>query len=134
MRTELTVSFPGNKKVNAEYKGFTIKTDQPKAGGGDGTAPAPFDLFLASIATCGGVYVIDFCEHRGIPLEGVRLVQTMERNAETHMITDVTIRIELPKDFPDKYRNPLVRAVDLCTVKKHIVNPPRFVIEAVKKD
>ena len=132
MHMELTVTFPGNKKVDAEFKGFTIKTDQPQSAGGDGTAPSPFDLFLASIGTCGGVYVVDFCKSRGISLDGVRLVQTMERNPETHMITDITIRIELPADFPDKYKDSLIRAVDLCTVKKHLMNPPNFVIETVK--
>lgn len=129
---ELTISFPGNRKVDASFKGFTIKTDQPQPKGGDGTAPAPFDLFLASIGTCGGIYVVDFCTNRGISLENVRLVQTMKRDPESGMITAVNLRIELPKDFPDKYKDPLIRAVDLCTVKKHIMNPPVFTIEAVK--
>ncbi|HEY5132931.1 MAG TPA: OsmC family protein [Candidatus Krumholzibacteriaceae bacterium] len=134
MNMELTVTFPGGKKVNAEFKGFTIKTDQPQTNGGDGTAPSPFDLFLASIGTCSGVYVLDFCANRGIPLENVKVTQQIERNSETHMVTGVTIRIDLPEDFPDKYRDSLVRAVDLCTVKKHIMNPPKFTIEAVKAD
>ncbi len=133
MDTEVAVTFPGNKKVDAAFKGFTIKTDQPQAAGGDGTAPSPFDLFLASIGTCGGVYVLDFCRNRGISLDGVRVVQKMERNPDTHMITGVTIQIELPKDFPDKYKDSLIRAVDLCTVKKHIMNPPKFAIETIKK-
>jgi ribosomal protein S12 methylthiotransferase accessory factor len=132
MDMELTVSFPGNKKVDASFKGFTIETDQPQPKGGDGSAPSPFDLFLASIGTCGGVYVLDFCTNRGISLEHVRLVQTMKRDPESGMITAVALRIELPKDFPDKYKDSLIRAVDLCTVKKHIMNPPVFTIEAVK--
>ena len=133
MDTELTVTFPGNKKVDAAFKGFTLKTDQPQAAGGDGTAPSPFDFFLASIGTCGGVYVVDFCRNRGISLDGVRIVQKMERNPDTHMITGVTIQIELPKEFPDKYKDSLIRAVNLCTVKKHIMNPPKFAIETIKK-
>jgi putative redox protein len=132
MKTELTVTFPGNKKVDAAFKGFTIKTDQPQTNGGDGTAPSPFDLFLASIGTCSGIYVLDFLTNRGISLENVRVVQTMERDAESHMVTNVALRIELPKDFPDKYRDSLIRAVDLCTVKKHITHPPKFTIETVK--
>jgi len=129
---ELTVTFPGKKKVDASFKGFTIKTDQPATNGGDGTAPSPFDLFLASIGTCSGIYVLDFCTNRGISLENVRIVQTMEHDPETHMVTGVALRIELPKDFPDKYRDSLIRAVDLCTVKKHIMYPPKFTIETVK--
>jgi len=129
---ELTVTFPGKKKVDASFKGFTIKTDQPVTNGGDGTAPSPFDLFLASIGTCSGIYVLDFCTNRGISLENVRIVQTMDRDPETHMVMTVALRIELPKDFPDKYKDSLIRAVDLCTVKKHIMNPPKFTIETVK--
>jgi len=129
---ELTVTFPGKKKVAASFKGFTIATDQPVTNGGDGTAPSPFDLFLASIGTCSGIYVLDFCTNRGISLENVRIVQTMERDPETHMIMTVALRIELPKDFPDKYKDSLIRAVDLCTVKKHIMNPPKFTIETAK--
>ncbi len=134
MDMELVVSFPGNKKVDASYKGFTIKTDQPVTNGGEGTAPSPFDLFLTSIGTCSGIYVLDFCTNRGISLENVRVVQTMKRDPETHMISAVTLRIELPKEFPDKYKDSLIRAVDLCTVKKHIMNPPAFAIETVKAE
>jgi putative redox protein len=132
MDMELTVSFPGNKKVDASFKGFTIRTDQPVTNGGEGTAPSPFDLFLASIGTCSGVYVLDFCKNRGISLENVRVVQTMKRDPETHLVTEVALRIELPNDFPDKYKDSLIRAVDLCTVKRHILNPPTFTIETVK--
>ncbi|UCF05264.1 MAG: OsmC family protein [bacterium] len=128
---DLIVTFPGSKKVDASYKGFTIQTDQAKHAGGNGSAPAPFDLFLASIATCGGIYVVYFCEKRDIPLDGIRLVQRMERNQETRMITKITIDIELPPDFPEKYREGLIRAVDLCTVKKHLFDPPEFELRTV---
>jgi putative redox protein len=131
---DLIISFPGNKKVDASYKGFTIKTDQAVQAGGDGTAPAPFDLFLASIGTCSGIYVVDFCAHRGIPLDNVRIVQSMTRDPETHMVSAISLRIEIPNDFPDKYRESLVRAVDLCAVKKHLMNPPAFKIETVKAE
>jgi len=134
MDMELTVSFPGKKKVDASFKGFTIRTDQPVTNGGEGTAPSPFDLFLASIGTCSGIYVLDFCTNRGISLDNVRVVQTMKRDPETHLVTTVALRIELPKDFPDKYKDSLIRAVDLCTVKRHIKNPPEFTIETVKAE
>jgi putative redox protein len=132
MRTEIKVTFPGKKKVYAEYKGFTIQTDQPPSSGGDGSAPSPFDLFLASIAACGGIYVVDFCRHRGIEPESIKFTQTIERSPETHMVTDIVIRVELPRDFPDKYKDGLLRAIDLCTVKKHLFDPPKFTLEAVK--
>jgi putative redox protein len=128
---DMIVTFPGNKKVNAEYKGFTIQTDQAVHAGGDGSAPAPFDLFLASIGTCAGIYVVYFCEKRGIPLDNIRVVQRMQRNAETRMIEKIAIDVEIPPDFPEKYRQPLINAVDLCAVKKHMVNPPAFELRTV---
>jgi ribosomal protein S12 methylthiotransferase accessory factor len=128
---DLIVTFPGNKKVNAEYKGFTIETDQPEHSGGDGAAPAPFDLFLASIGTCAGIYVVGFCQNRGISLEGSRIVQSMERDPEKKLITKITITVELPPGFPEKYTKALMRAVDQCTVKRHMVDAPEFELKAV---
>jgi putative redox protein len=123
---ELVVSLSTGRKVETEIKGRRIRTDQPAEKGGEGSAPAPFDLFLASIATCSGYYVLDFCRARNIPTEGVRLVMRMERNAEKRMIGKISIEIQLPPDFPERYRAPVVRVVDLCSVKKHIVDPPAF--------
>jgi putative redox protein len=128
---DMIITFAGNKRVNAEYKGFTIQTDQPVHGGGDSSAPAPFDLFLASIGTCCGIYVVYFCEKRGLPLDDIRVVQRMERNREIRMITKIIIDIEVPPDFPEKYKEPIIRSVDLCAVKKHMVNPPEFEIKTV---
>ena len=129
---DMIVTFPGNKKVDAEYKGFTIRTDQPVHGGGDNTEPAPFDLFLASIGTCCGIYVVYFCEKRGIPLDNIRIVQRTERNREKRMIEKITIDIEVPPDFPEKYHAALVHSVDLCAVKRHMVDPPAFEIKTVE--
>jgi putative redox protein len=130
---EMIITFPGNRKVDAEYRGHTIHTDQPVAGGGDGSAPSPFDCFLASIGTCSGVYVADFCRNRGIPLDNIRIVQNMLRDQEKKMITGITLDIEVPADFPEKYKESLMRVVDLCTVKKHILNAPSFEINVVAK-
>lgn len=123
---DMEITFPGGKKVNAIYKGFTIKTDQPEHSGGEGLAPAPFDLFLASIGTCAGIYVLSFCQARNIPVEGVRLIQCTESNPETKMIDRITIEIQLPPGFPEKYGKALVRSAEFCAVKKHIHNPPAF--------
>ena len=131
---DLIVTFPGNMKVDAEYKGFSIKTDQPQYSGGDGSAPAPFDLFLASIGTCGGIYVVYFCTKRGLPVDGIRIVQRMEKDPETKTIKRIILDIELPADFPEKYKDALIRAVDLCSVKRYIMNPPEFQINTVTAD
>ena len=130
---EMIITFPGNKKVDAEYRGHTIRTDQPKLGGGDGSAPAPFDLFLASIVTCSGVYIVDFCKNRGIPTDNIRIIQNMVRDQEKKMITGITLDIEVPADFPEKYRESLKKVVDLCAVKRHILNAPSFEINVVTK-
>ena len=126
MNNELKVTFSGGKRVEAEYKGFTIKTDQPVYQGGDGSAPAPFDLFLASIATCAAFYVLAFCQGRGIPVENASVVMRTEKNQETKRIEKFIIEINLPPDFPKKYEKAVIRAVDICSVKAHIVNPPEF--------
>ncbi len=125
----MIITFPGGKRVDAGYKGFTIRTDQPVSGGGENSAPAPFDFFLASIGTCAGIYVLSFCQERGIPVEGARLVQRMERDPETKMIARLAIDIELPAGFPEKYREAVRSAAELCTVKKHIARAPAFDIQ-----
>jgi len=128
-KREMKVTFPGGKRVDAEYKGFAIKTDQPVYVGGEGSAPAPFDLFLASIATCCGIYVLSFCQERGIPTENASVVMKTEKNPETKMIGKISIEINLPPEFPEKYSKAVIRAVDSCSVKAHLFNPPAFEIE-----
>lgn len=130
MDREMKISLPGGLRVDAEYKGFVIKTDQPAYQGGDGSAPAPFDLFLASIATCAGYYVLAFCNKRGIPTEKAAVVMKTSRNPETKRIEKISIEIQLPPEFPEKYKKAVIKAVDSCSVKIHILNPPAFQVEA----
>lgn len=125
---EMEIVSPGGKKVNAHYKGFTIRTDQSKEYGGEGSAPEPFDMFLASIGTCAGINVIVFCQKRNISTENIKLIMQSVRNQNTKMIEKITIEIQLPHEFPEKYKNAVIRTVDLCAVKKHIFNPPEFEI------
>lgn len=129
MDREISVTFPGGKRVDAEYKGFTIKTDQPLYAGGEGSAPAPFDLFLASIATCAGIYVVGFCERRGIPTENASLVMKTERSPETKMIIKISLEIKLPDGFPEKYKGAIIKAVNSCSVKAHMEKSPSFEVE-----
>ena len=130
MEREMKVTFPGGTKVDAEYKGRIIQTDQPVYQGGGGEAPAPFDLFLASIATCSGFYVLAFCEKRGISVENASVVMRTERNPESKMIEKIIIEVQLPPEFPEKYTNAVLKAVDTCSVKAHIVEPPAFELKA----
>lgn len=120
------VSFPGGAAIDVHFKGHTVRTDQPvKAGGGD-SAPAPFDLFLASIATCAGYYVAHFCEQRQIPTDGLGLTLEPIRDVERRRVGTIRLEVRLPEGFPDKYRPAIVRAVDQCAVKRHILEPPGF--------
>jgi ribosomal protein S12 methylthiotransferase accessory factor len=129
---ELTVTFPGGLRVDAESGPFVIKTDQPARGGGDGSAPTPFTLFLASIGTCAGIYVLGFCQQRGLPTDGIRIVQRIESSAtKPGMVGKVMLDIEVPASFPEKYYEALVRAADQCAVKKHLESPPQFEVKTV---
>jgi ribosomal protein S12 methylthiotransferase accessory factor len=123
---EMKVSFPGNLKVNAEFAGFTVETDQPVLAGGDGSAPAPFDLFLASLATCAGIFMLAFLKQRGLTTEGTGITTTIERDPARGMVSLVGFELHLPPDFPDKYEAAIVRAVEQCSVKRHLHQPPDF--------
>jgi putative redox protein len=127
----MTVSFPGGKRVNAVYNGFTIETDQLPRAGGEGSAPQPFDLFLASIATCAGIYVKSYFDARGIATDDLGLKMHVEHDHERHRIGRLVLEIELPDDLPEKHREAVVRAADLCSVKKHIFDPPAIEIRTL---
>ena len=127
----INVTFPGGKRVNAECGGFTCKTDQPPEAGGEGSAPPPFDLFLASIATCAGIYVKGYCDARGLATEGLGLVVHVEREPGKARVTRIAIDIKLPPGFPEKHKEAVIRAADLCAVKKHIYDPPAFEIRTI---
>ena len=121
---EMRIHFPGNKKVSADFKGFSVSTDQPERAGGDETAPTPFDLFLASLGTCAGIYALGFCQARGIPTDGLELTQRTEWDPHSHLVSKVTIEIKTPPAFPEKYLDGIVKAANLCTVKRHLHAPP----------
>lgn len=126
---EMRIRFPGGRKVNAEFNGFIHQTDQPLESGGGGTAPAPFDLFTASLGTCAGIYVLDFLRRRDLDTEGLEIVQRHEWNPDTGHLDRVVMIIHLPEGFPERYRKAVVHAAGLCAVKKHLENPPQFHIE-----
>lgn len=127
----MEITFPGGAAVHAEFKGFTVRTDQPEKNGGQNTAPAPFELFLASIGTCAGFFALRFCQERHIDTADLRVTLDAARNPETHRVETLSLRIHLPQGFPEKYRAAILRTVDQCSVKKHILEPPRFDVEAV---
>jgi putative redox protein len=126
---DIEVSFPGGKRVDAQVGEFAVRTDQPEGLGGAATAPAPYDLFLASLATCAGIYVLGFCQARGIRTEGLRLTQRHEFDPDTKLVRRVRIDLHLPSDFPERYRAAIVRTAESCKVKRTLMTPPSFDVE-----
>jgi putative redox protein len=129
----MEITFDGGKVITAHLNGHDIKTDQPLMGGGTNLAPSPFDLFLASIGTCAGIYVKSFCDQRGVSSENIKIIQTMEYDRSTGLPTDIKLDIQLPVDFPEKYKDAVINVAELCKVKKTIANPPKFeVVTSIK--
>jgi len=123
---DMIVDFPKNLRVDAHFGDQTISTDQSVLAGGDGSAPAPFSLFLASIGTCAGIYVLGFCKQRGLSTENIRIIQRLQSNPMTGMIGNIELEIQVPPEFPEKYYDALVRSANQCAVKKHLGTPPKF--------
>jgi ribosomal protein S12 methylthiotransferase accessory factor len=131
MSSEMIVTLPGGKRVDTQIGEHVIRTDQPAAGGGEDSAPAPFDLFLASIGTCAGIYVAGFCQKRGLPTEEIRIVQRNHSDPETGTLVRVELDVLLPAGFPEKYVEAVVRVADQCKVKKAIQAQPVFEVKAI---
>ncbi|MBF0321255.1 MAG: OsmC family protein [Nitrospirae bacterium] len=137
---DIVITFPGGKRVNAEFAPVgdaapeVIATDQPIKYGGEGSAPTPFNYFLASIGTCAGIFVLSFCQKNSIPTEGITLEQTHEYITEgpgKSKLAKIIIDIKVPPDFPEKYYDAIVRVADQCAVKKTIMEQPQFEVKTV---
>ncbi len=128
--SEILVTLPGGRRVDAQVGRHLVRTDQPQGNGGEDTAPSPFEHFLAAIGTCAGIFVQGFCAKRGLPTEGIRILERV-RYAEDGALAGVDLDIEVPASFPEKYREALVRVADQCSVKKAIQAQPRFLVRTV---
>ena len=123
---EMIIDFPGGARVDAHFGPYTVATDQPPMGGGEGSAPTPFAVFLSSIGTCAGIYVLGFCKQRGLSTDGIRIVQRVYSNPMSGMVGKIDLEIQVPPSFPQKYHDALIKSAELCAVKKHLENPPQF--------
>ncbi len=121
---EMIIDFPGGSRVDAHFGSFTVATDQPPVA----SAPTPFAVFLSSIGTCAGIYVLGFCRQRGLPADDIRIVERVHSNAYNGMVEKIDLEIQVPPSFPEKYRSSLIHSAELCAVKKHLENPPKFEI------
>ena len=127
----MEITFPGGVAVESQFAGFTIRSDQPESAGGMNSAPSPFVLFLAALGNCAGYFTLRFCQERDLPTEGLKLTMDVERDAATHRLDKVTIRIHLPEGFPEKYQKAIIKAANQCTVKRTMLDPPEFEVLAV---
>jgi putative redox protein len=121
---EMVIDFPGGSRVDAHFGSFTVPTDQPPAA----SAPTPFAVFLSSIGTCAGIYVLGFCRQRGLSTDGIRIIQRIQSNPLNGMVEKIDLEIQVPPEFPQKYHESLIRSAELCAVKKHLEKPPKFEI------
>ena len=124
----INVTFPGGARVDANINGRDILTDQPVSGGGNDSAASPFELFLASLATCSGIFALSFCQNKNISTEGLGLTMDAGKNPETNAFEKVSFKLTLPTNFPVKYKGAIVKAMNLCSVKKFMMNMPEFEI------
>lgn len=121
---EIIIDFPGGSRVDAHFGRFPVQTDQPPVA----SAPSPFDLFLSSVGTCAGIYVLGFCRQRNLPTDGLRIIERVLRNGTSGMVEKIQLEIQLPPAFPEKYREAAINSAQLCAVKKHLEHPPLFEI------
>ena len=122
---EIEVTLPGGRRIDARVGEFVVHTDQPRDKGGGGSAPSPFDLFLASLGTCAGIFVQGFCAQREIPFEEIRITEKVEFD-DAGVLSRVDLKLDLPDGFPEKYREALLKVVEQCSVKKAIAAQPKF--------
>ncbi|MEN8168322.1 MAG: OsmC family protein [Pseudomonadota bacterium] len=123
------ISFPGGKRIDAKIGDFVIQTDQSEKYGGSASAPEPFDLFLASIASCAGIFAWNFCQSRNLSTEGIALRMECARDEQKKLFSEMILHLTLPDGFPEKYRSGILRAMELCAVKRHLHEAPKFTIE-----
>ncbi|HCP30464.1 OsmC domain/YcaO domain-containing protein [Pseudomonas fulva] len=128
---EIKVNFLDNLRLEAKFDDFTVIADQPIRYKGDGSAPGPFDYFLASSALCAAYFVKLYCQTRGIATENIRLSQNNIVDPENRYNQVFKIQVELPEDITDKDRQGILRSIERCTVKKVVQTGPQFVIEVV---
>ena len=129
--SEIIITLADGRRVDALVLGHTVRTDQPVDEGGEDSAPAPFDLFLASIGTCAGSFVQAFCAKRGISYEGIRIIEHPSFGADG-LLRSVALDIELPPSFPERYREALIRLTEQSSVKCAIAAAPVFTVRALR--
>ncbi|MGB5450988.1 MAG: OsmC family protein [Sedimenticolaceae bacterium] len=130
---DLKVKLEGGKRVSTQIGDHQIMTDQPAKHGGGNSAPAPYDLFVASIGTCAGFYVQSYCQSKGIDSTGIDITLTLKRDPETKKISGFVTTIHVPEGLPKKLHSALKRVAEQCAVTKTIMDNPEFIVETADR-
>jgi ribosomal protein S12 methylthiotransferase accessory factor len=132
-RAPLIVTLPRGRRVDVQVGQHVLHTDQPLTAGGEDSAPSPYELFLASIGACAGIFVQGFCAARKLPTEGIRVVEQPHFD-EKGVLSSVDLDVQVPQDFPERYRDALIKVVEQCSVKKAIAAQPGFAVKVTAAD
>lgn len=130
---EIKVTLEGGKRVSTQIGDHLVMTDQPARHGGENSAPAPYDLFVASIGTCAGFYVQSYCESKGIDSSGIEITVSLRHDPETKKTTGFVTTIHVPEELPEKLHSALKKVAEQCAVTKTIMNNPEFFVETVRR-
>lgn len=126
---DIKVLLKENQKLEAQFLGFTIFSDQPLDNKGDNTAPSPFDYFLASTAMCAGYFIKAYCQPRGISTEGIEVGQSNVKDPDNKYKQHITISVKVPESISEKDRIGIMRSIEGCSVKKAIQQVPEIKID-----
>lgn len=126
MEKRMSVTFPGQKRVDCQTNGFTVHTDQSERQGGEASAPTPFDLYFAAIATCAGISALDYLQQRQLPTDGLNVELVATFNADVKRYDRVSITVTPPAGLSTDHVDALLKEASDCTVKRHIINAPQF--------
>ena len=130
---EIKVTLEGGKRVSTRIGDHLVMTDQPARHGGENSAPAPYDLFVASIGTCAGFYVQSYCESKGIDSSGIEITVSLRHDPETKKTKGFVTTIHVPEELPEKLHSALKKVAERCAVTKTIMNNPEFIVETVRR-
>jgi len=125
------ITFPGNKKIDAAFNNFKIKTDQAKENGGDETAPEPYDIFIASLGACAGIYAKSFCDVRKLSTDSMHLFVDVVFKEGQKLMDLVNITLTVDEHFPEKYIKPVIKAMNGCAVKNQLHPDIKFNTDVV---
>jgi len=128
---DVEIRFPGEKRIEAQLKGQSMVTGKEGDDASEGAGIEPLDLFFVSLGLCAGKYVMAFCQSRDIPYKEAKVKMETVWDEKKKLHTNVVLKIQLPVDFPAKYKKAILKAVDLCSVKRHILEPPAFDTEVI---